>query len=889
MMQITRRPRPRRLPALLLAPASSRSPRPWSPRSRPGFRLTGLLLGAGLGLAGCGDDDSSPTTPAPAPTAPAPPAAPAPVGVPAGLKVANTGADFLEFGWEAVEGATGYEIQMSLKEGDFSEVVTAMVTATTHRFPVAPETTGHARVRAREGDRQSDWSGTATGRSLAAPITLATPRPRVRDTGADFIEWEWDAVENAQDYQVQVADTEDGLAAAPMVTTPETRRRVPSEPETTMYLRVRARVLLPAPVSGEWSAAVRGMSDAAPIPFTVSLTPPEAGADRACSGQVFCPDAGTDAETAMAAVNPKLMVTASHDLRITPMFLEGAPGITVSAGEDATPFGLVDWNALQSAVVSDRGVTFEVSRITRGAGQEAAATGSARYLTCGPFRCSEAAAEIPAAPEITADAVCADFEADFRLVTGIRQNATHQNRNNGVDFGWLYTLSHPATVTHEFLGVYPDGRDMVAPGAALTVSSTEQALSLAPGPGTSPVNKWGRWQNWNGSAGDELNPGPLRSGENDCAPRTGTAAGAVTYESVGRSEGRSRGEVGVLERPPRCARLITDGTYTAYADTFPDVEWYDYTSAYRLQVQPSSVVTWVGSRVAWGDDDPFADLGCPPVTFTAADQLGDLCEDFQQEVDAFWGNGLGAGGEFHPEYVLSGTDNTDGKLDRIAVRNRNPLHGSTSAGNEYRPEGSRHASLWLVNDGPPRTQAIFEAERALLPAAPVFERVIPFLLPRSEGFDGTQKDHDLYRFTGIDGARETRIYDEVGTYHWRSIMSVAIEDDDDDPRWGDLGKIDMVGADGNPGKDGVPENYDSAADPTLRCSDDDGGDGCDAVVDLELSATFTRIRDTDTCTRTIETVLTCTWDADGSERRLGDTVFDTEETNDNRFITCRPG
>ena len=904
MMQITRQSSPRRGPVLPLAPAPRRSSGRY-PGRWPGLSL-GLALGAALVLSGCGDDDSSTTTPAPAP-APAPPTpappAPDPVGVPGGLKVTASGADFLEFGWDAVEGATAYEIQMSLKEGDFATVATATVTTTMHRFEVAAETTGYARVRAHEGERQSEWSETAMGTSMAAPLVLSAPRARVKGAGPDYIEWEWDAVANAESYQVRVAATMAGLDAASPETVSGTTHRVDAEPEMEMYLRVRAAAgTAESPVVSDWSEAVAGMSETAPTPFVVSMRPPEADADKDCSGQVFCPDSGTDAKTAMASVNQRMLVSSSVAARITPMFVEGAAGAIISAGDDQMPFSGRTWSALQSEIATD-GVTFEFRRMTTGAGQEPMPTGDASYLTCGPFRCSEAAAETPAAPPVTlADAaVCTDFEADFELVTGLRQNGSHRNGNNGVDIAWRYTVSHPATVTHEFSGVYPDGGDLVVPGAAVSVASRRQFLDMRPG--TGQINKFGRSVNYDADPATALSPAPLRSGTADCFNANGYALETTTYQSAARSLGRSR-ESHPLDRPPSCVRLVTDGTYVNYPDNeeiLQAVVWKNYVPDYRLRVTPTGGVSWAGSRVEWGEDDPFEDLDCEPETIEVAERLGDVCEAFEAEVDAYWGNGLGAGGAFEVQYVIEGVIVTEARINEIVVRNKNPITTGNNSGHEYRARGSRHASLWLVNDGPPRTLAQFGTDAGRLQSGNLNPAA-------SEGMDGTFKDHDLYDFHRTPerryGALE-RTADHVqdgncpsgtpqgsfcfGDLRWRALMRAAIHDEDGDPRYGDLGKIDRVGATGFGSSDGVPENYDTDADPSLRCSDADGP-GCDAEdVEVELSATFTRIRDTKTCTREIEVSLTCDWDADADHRGVGDAPndFDTRETNRNRFITCR--
>ena len=834
-----------------------------------------LALGLALSVAltGCGEDSTTTPAPAPAP-APSPAPAPDPVGTPGDLKVTAAGADFLEFSWEAVEGATGYEIQLSLKADDFTSVSTAMVTTTMHRFTdLAAETTGYARVRAHEGDRQSDWSETAMGMSDAAPLVLGMPVPTVSSRGPDYIEWMWEAVEGALQYQVQVADSMDGFmdsadpaAIVAQLQAGTTYRAAEVDPETTMYLRVRAAAGTPtAPLFGEWSAPVMGMSEVAPMPFTVSMWPPERGADSDCSGQAFCPDDGTDPAKAMASPNPRMLVTSSHPAKITPMFGDGLPAVTVQAEENATPFRLVaGWNALQRAVVTE-GAVFRFDRISVGAGQEATAMGDAMYITCGPFRCSEAAAERPEAPVVSADAVCEEFETNFRLVKGMRRNKENFERFNGVDVGWLYTLSHPATVTHEFGNVQTRNGPLTVPGGALRVTDTETPLSMvASTSATSQVNKFGGPANRDNDRDTGTDPGPIRNGytdgqPDDCEDLTDLGSYDMSYLRATMSLGENRRDAGKVERPPGCFRLMTDAIY----DPLPfhakgPVTWHDYVPDYRLHVDPQSAISWAGSSVAWGDDDPFADLKCERVTFEVAEQL-DVCADFQAEAEAFWGKGID-GGQFQPEFRITGATNVDGKVTHINIRNKAPAPSKTgdAGGREYRPDGSRHAHMWLVSklDGVPTTNM-----------AP----------------DGTLPDYDLYTIQGNNDATSAVSGD------WRPIMSRMAVDGDGDPI-GDFGKIDMVDASGNtprPGSDGNPENWDDNPDAD-SCTDDDGGKGCDAVWSFDLSATLTRIADTETCTYPIELSLTCTWDADGDERRGGDTVFDTRTTNINRFITCEP-
>ena len=335
------------------------------------------------------------------------PTTPGPVGVPGGLKVVAIGTDFIEFGWDAVEGATGYEIQMSLEEDDFRSVTSATMRTTAHRFPVAPETTGYARVRAFAGERRSNWSRTATGTSMAAPLVLDTPEPRVSTAFHSYIEWSWRRVENAIGYQVRVADSLDGLADAATQITTDTRFGLHVGPESEWFLQVRAAAgTLSAPVMSDWSDVVMGESGPAPPPFAVSMSPPNAADDRRCSGQAFCEDAKPDSDpTATAQPNQEMTVTVSSHFPATvwPRWIEsepspsnpdGGPAIraSLSPGE-SHPLRYVLWPILRSKLENE-GAVFVFFELD----SDGDPHGDPLYITCGLLRCSAAASSPPARP-----------------------------------------------------------------------------------------------------------------------------------------------------------------------------------------------------------------------------------------------------------------------------------------------------------------------------------------------------------------------------------------------------------------------------------------------------------------------------------------------------------
>ena len=121
-----------------------------------------MALGCGgltlvLALAGCGGDGGSPPAPPPAPTTPAPPPAPEPPpppeppAAPTALRVTAFGADFIEWSWNAVMGAEGYEVQFSTDRTftDADEVIERTAEQISYRKESLPAgTNGFLRVRA---------------------------------------------------------------------------------------------------------------------------------------------------------------------------------------------------------------------------------------------------------------------------------------------------------------------------------------------------------------------------------------------------------------------------------------------------------------------------------------------------------------------------------------------------------------------------------------------------------------------------------------------------------------------------------------------------------------------------------------------------------------------
>ena len=248
-------------------------------------------------LVGCGGDGAAPTTappPAPPPSPPAPPP-PEPPATPSGLRVAASGADFIEWTWNAVEGADGYDVQFSPNEAFAEEdeiIVRTAEQISYRREGLEAGTTAHLRVRSASGTGEeritSDWSTHVSGMTEAPappPEPPATPTGlEVSDSGGDFIEWSWEPVVGALGYVVQASTDEmfddailgnaetvlfDGLP----FTTETSYTAADLEAGTTLHVRVAAAAGTPtAPLVSAFTTHATGMTPAAAPP------PPEAPA-----------------------------------------------------------------------------------------------------------------------------------------------------------------------------------------------------------------------------------------------------------------------------------------------------------------------------------------------------------------------------------------------------------------------------------------------------------------------------------------------------------------------------------------------------------------------------------------------------------------------------------
>ena len=206
---------------------------------------------------------------------------PQPPAVPVGLEISDRGEDFIEWSWDPVAGASGYNVQFSTNQifSDEDETIARTVEEVSYRREeLEAETSYYLRVQSVAGTGEerlmSDWSTHVTGMTIAAtpppPVAPAAPTNlEVSDSGDDFIEWTWDRVSGAAGYLAQFSTdssfgardpefTLDGVAN----TTHKVSNLGTSQPG---YLRVRAYVGTAAePTFGAWTEGVRGTTDAPP-------------------------------------------------------------------------------------------------------------------------------------------------------------------------------------------------------------------------------------------------------------------------------------------------------------------------------------------------------------------------------------------------------------------------------------------------------------------------------------------------------------------------------------------------------------------------------------------------------------------------------------------------
>ncbi len=322
------------------------------------------------------------------------------------------------------------------------------------------------------------------------------------------------------------------------------------------------------------------------------------------------------------------------------------------------------------------------------------------------------------------------------------------------------------------------------------------------------------------------------------------------------------GAVSDLNHPDNCFRLSSEA---------------DYLSQYSVELTPKDAgVSW--GEIAW---DAFKELKCEAKTFVASEQL-DVCELLEAEVDEI-----------------------SGEMSVV------PVVGVTSGDGANGVDGSRLAGFDLVlpiNQN--RWTALNYYDTTTPPAKDTND-----LYDKTPIREGGDTD-DINQRGRVNG------YTNPTTGNDEHRVWVKINDDDGDPMYGDLGKVDAFGTTelvgrGNTdrtvaptvdtrtanspaayGGDDRADNYLGNSD-AMKCSADDGGektsttnqgtgiaakalsdgDGtlCDAEdVEIETSITFTDGMGFECAVERTYT-LTCQWDSSGG-RKAG-TIGSTRPTS----------
>ena len=302
-------------------------------------------------------------------------------GTVSGLSPSSTTDTTPALSWNAVPGAAGYEVQIADSEGGVANSVAIDVTDASYTPATALTNlqTHYWRVRAKDGDGQHGaWSainslsvnwGTVTGLSPSDGSTTTDTTPA----------FSWNAVPGAAGYEVQIADSEAGLASAQSVEaggtsyTPTTALTN----NTTHHWRVRAKD--GDGQYGTWSAvqslavnigAVSGLSPSSTTDTTPALSwnavPGAAGYELQIAGSEAGLASAQAVEVSAASYTPTTALTnlQTHYWRVRAKDGDGqhgawsainslslnwgaVSGLSPSSTTDTTP--ALSWNAVPGA------------------------------------------------------------------------------------------------------------------------------------------------------------------------------------------------------------------------------------------------------------------------------------------------------------------------------------------------------------------------------------------------------------------------------------------------------------------------------------------------------------------------------------------------------------
>ena len=265
--------------------------------------------------------------------------------------------------------------------------------------------------------------------------------------------------------------------------------------------------------------------------------------------------------------------------------------------------------------------------------------------------------------------------------------------------------------------------------------------------------------------------------------------------------------------------------------------------------------------VEW-EDNPFVDaegedLTCDSMSFMATDAMeASVCDLFADEVDQAlaggWGHDMNNDGD--------NTDSGDKGSVQVVVQAEatDPNAGKVEMWRTgvVRASMDRFKTVWFDDD--------------------LDGKIRKSSSDSTPGMGGPNDLYDLAETTASDENKTANI-----TVIWKSLV-----DRDHDPVMGDFGKADFDDQDTDTATDadkpdGKADNY-ASADDAKACTDDDGGDGCDAMWSEDYEVLFAD--GLFGCEATRMVTISCEWDADGE---LGRYRADDHGVSARRRLHCR--
>ncbi len=576
------------------------------------------------------------------------------------------------------------------------------------------------------------------------------------------------------------------------------------------------------------------------------------------------PDDGDDEMTAMAMVNREMMVEVNMPAILTAAFVEGAANVVLLPGENM-PFAHLDWSAPQALVVSN-GATFLVTPVQIGANQIPIPVGDPVPVTCGPFACAE---DSMTGPEVTIEdsMACTMWEPTLELQVGLIDNSLSSHEGaayvqdsnaattgdqsirevavfDGLDLGWTYTSNLDFDVTHDLAVVNKTTKGVKKKSSATPMSvSSIGAITLgrpdAGGDATAAQQQ--TYYALSASPEDDAVPDPNTNNDaldvGSCQPVSTTGATAGANLWAYNDNIRSR-----ISKPDNCFRITVDhGLERNYLDP------------YTVTMAPK------GADVSWGEIawEAWEELTCPDMTFSAMEQV-DVCAMFEDEVSRL------------PDPTAVAVATTEAEVTAASNITEETLAGFNLNFKDAGANRHRFTAMWYA-----RKKADGKDE---MPP--------PNLYAAVEDDANTADVNEAHTANRVSG--------------YNATVWVPTLDDDNDPIYGDLGKVTIDGLD-------KPDNF-ATTDDSYTCSADDGGSKatgtssdpdahanstlCDAKdVEIETSVTFPLGLGYGCDPVKVEYTLTCQWSARGNIRN---TIIHTpghisaDDTNPvSNFVSCK--